>query len=497
MKSVHNDLKSQLLLIFLVSAIIMCTLTIGVSRLSYWLNLIANFPSVWLVSGLILLPVGLIISAVRYDATVTLLFCFITISYGGGVGPFEILLFVLLLVGLLQGKLVLSSLSRAPSLLIIIYCLIILHIISILLSTDRFTSVLFSFVYFGRVLFIIFVAMYIRNNDDLHHMLKGYYFSCILSLYIGLIIKWGGLPQTTEVYKVIGIENGRIIGFAGDPNVLGPFYIFPLLFSLMGRSTLFSYRPKILWDFVLITLPCVLAILLTASRAAIINLIIAIAIIVVYEIFNKRLNKQIVVTVATGILVALVIFPFGSKVTVFSSFDIQRLFDVDSNFYFDLERLSNQQAALNEILNYPLGVGAGMSVAYLAFKPHNTYLTTALEIGWVGLILMIVLLVSLHYYLFRMTNKSTLSVVCNKDTLIIIFACLAGYTANALFIDILTWRGFSLIVGIAWAFIIHDKFQYRTNIHNNLQKFNSSAKWMKKRNEKMNGRLATPKSLLT
>ena len=113
-------------------------------------------------------------------------------------------------------------------------------------------------------------------------------------------------------------------------------------------------------------------------------------------------------------------------------------------------RFYTQQLALKKIGVTPLGIGPGRSPKELGIAPHNVYLLTFIETGWIGGLTFTGFLFLTFYRslaLFRWNSPL-------RGDFFIVFVSLAGLLFQSFFIDSIHWRHFWLLLAMNWGLII-------------------------------------------
>lgn len=229
--------------------------------------------------------------------------------------------------------------------------------------------------------------------------------------------------------------------FFKDPNVLGPYLVPASVLFLEGAARRRGARTLL---FVLFAILCAAGALASASRAAWINLAIALAI---YGLLGSRRQKAVLAFAA--LIVGAAAIPLSAVLLDGGSLDALRLYSGRMQLQeYDSDRFTMATEAFELGLRYPAGVGPGEIATYLGMgagmDPHNTYVRIWAENGPVamGLFAVILLLMLAHALQERLAAGRW------DPALVCAFALLAGALVNASVVDTLHWRHFWVIFAV-------------------------------------------------
>lgn len=228
--------------------------------------------------------------------------------------------------------------------------------------------------------------------------------------------------------------------FFKDPNVLGPYLVPASVLFLEGAARRRGGRALL---FVLFAIVCAAGTLASASRAAWINLGIALAI---YGLLGSGRQKAVLAFAA--LIVAAAAIPLGAVLDGGGSDALQLYSGRMQLQEYDSDRFTVAAEAFELGLRYPAGVGPGEIATYLGagagMDPHNTYVRIWAENGPVamGLFAVILLLMLAHALQERLAaGRWDAALVCA-------LALLAGALVNASVVDTLHWRHFWVIFAV-------------------------------------------------
>jgi O-Antigen ligase len=240
------------------------------------------------------------------------------------------------------------------------------------------------------------------------------------------------------------LDNDRVSATFKDPNVYGPFLVFPLLMLVIGALT-----RRVTVGTLLAMAFLMGGLFLSFSRGAWIHFAISglIAVALVYAATPDPLMRARIVMIGLCALVGVMLL-----VIAMSSIDSIREmllvraraiqpYDVGSGGRFSLQEL-----ALSAILDHPFGMGPiGFGLVY-GGQQHNVYMQCFLVYGWLGgimyaVLVLLTLVVGLRNVLVRAPWQGYL---------IAAFAAFVGEAFEGLIVDTDHWRHFFLVVGLVW-----------------------------------------------
>jgi hypothetical protein len=249
---------------------------------------------------------------------------------------------------------------------------------------------------------------------------------------------------------MVGDSFGRAKGPFKDPNVLGPFLV-PVAMHLVSR--ILRSRGSVLLVQATMFLIVAFGLLLSFSRGAWINFAFSFGIYMMLSIATAPTLKEKVRLV--GLIVVL---SFTASVcltwAVNNTAAGQRFADRAILFKsYDLEtggRFDTQYRVLHEVGIRPLGVGPGMSTPEFGMEPHNVYLHTAIEGGWLAAVAFYLFLLLI---LFRGITRVGFRWELQGD-LHVLLATLSGTLFQSLFIDSTHWRHLWVLLAVVFALTI-------------------------------------------
>jgi hypothetical protein len=237
---------------------------------------------------------------------------------------------------------------------------------------------------------------------------------------------------------------GRALGAFKDPNVYGPFLIWPALIVIERMMT---KRIRLIDLAVLGML--LFGLLLSFSRGAWFHFAVSCALMLGFSMLvaqSNGLRLRIATLTAAGVVVLAVLLLILLSIPSIGGFFFERAqllqqYDVGQGGRFVL-----QQKALVHILEFPFGMGPEEFGRIYTLQPHNVYLQVFMVSGWTGGLSYILLLLSTLWIGFRSVFVRTPW----QTYTIVTFAVFFGEIAEGFVIDTDHWRHFYLLLGMVW-----------------------------------------------
>lgn len=342
--------------------------------------------------------------------------------------PMDFLFVIVLIIGL---SLKLLKLPRYNDIVLgCIYILIIANIISFFFVSSTIVAFRYFLITIYLILsFLFFIAFsFTYKKDGLKVLFSGYIFSATISACVGILGYLSLIPTFDQIVKF-----GRVTGFFKDPNVFGPFMVPVILYSLLQ---ILSSDKKLRWYFIFLT--CTIANILSYSRAAWINLVLSISILLFFKYFRNPNVKQIFRLIPLLIVFSIGIYKFITIPEVSSM--LEKRFAIHA---YDADRFNTQDRALIDIVKFPFGIGPGQTELFLNYATHNGYLRVWLENGHAGFLSFLLLIVFSVFTSFRKALSKY-----NTELYILAFSSLCGILVNGFVIDIVHWRHFWFLLAL-------------------------------------------------
>ncbi len=281
-------------------------------------------------------------------------------------------------------------------------------------------------------------------------ILNGYAIAALLAATAGLIGYFGMLPGAYDLFT----KYARASGTFKDPNVFGPFLIAPLLYILHRMLHTSAMRIMPLAGAAIVL---GLAILLSFSRGAWVNLALSIAIfgyLAYVTAPTNRLRVKLIGATLAGLVAGIVVLGAAMQFDKASELLTQRATLTQGYDEGPEGRFGGQAKARQLILENPFGIGAQQFAPYFhAEEPHNVYLAMFLNAGWLGglIFMMMVLLTTL--YGFRHAFRRT----ATQPLFLVVYACFVAHVAEGVLIDLDHWRHFHVLMALIWGLMLGDR----------------------------------------
>ena len=269
----------------------------------------------------------------------------------------------------------------------------------------------------------------------------------ILAALVATAAGYAGFFHLVPGYDFL-LESDRVRATFKDPNVYGPFLVFPLLLLVID---MLRRRASVVGFAVLAAL--LGGLLLSFSRGAWLHFAVsaAVAFMVLLAVTpDARLRARIALfgVIAVIAVAALV----GAMLSIDSIHDmfIERAkaiqpYDVGPGGRFWL-----QQLALNAILDNPNGMGPFEFARVFGLQQHNVYLQAFLVYGWLGgaaYLTLIAVTLAVGLCTVRMPTAW-------QPYLIAAYATFVGEAVEGMIVDTDHWRHFFLMLGLVWGLTV-------------------------------------------
>lgn len=274
-------------------------------------------------------------------------------------------------------------------------------------------------------------------------LLVGY----VVAALINSVVTIGTMLGVIPLDSVVLYAGKRATGFFKDPNVLGPFLIPPILYALTRIPESIGFH-RVVWSTVAAI--NMFGVIITFSRAAWLNLGIAVAIFSVMDLLTLRRRSDlrsrfigVLVIIAIGVLA---ISFFAKTESAYTTLVSRLGFQA-----YDQGRFGTQRQALLEGIERPfsVGIGPGQTGAVYGRGAHSLYVRVIAEHGYLGLVSLVAFILATIWLALKRV------IVGGEQRRFYIFAlaALLGVLANSAFIDTIHWRHFWLLLAMPWVSI--------------------------------------------
>jgi O-Antigen ligase len=371
--------------------------------------------------------------AVMFVTTLTSSIAFVQPS------PHDALLVVLALAALIAG-------ARFERLLLVPFLLLLVFNVAGLMSLINVVGQDQTVLFASISVYLALAAMVwacVLAQDTLRRltvMRIAYTISAVISALLGAAGYFHLFPHAFELFT----DYGRAMAAFKDPNVYGPFLIWPALFAL---DRMVAQRVRFIDAMVLAIL--VFGLLLSFSRGAWFNFAAAGLLVVALNFLTaptRRQRLRILVLSGAGVA-AMVLF----VVFLLSFHSIDRMFDIRAHLIQSYDvgqggRFHLQELALGDVLKYPNGMGPFGFATVHGLQQHNVYLQAFLVYGWTGAMAYLLLL----FATFTVGLRNAFVRTPWQPYAITAFAAFIGTALEGFVIDTDHWRHFFLLLGIIW-----------------------------------------------
>lgn len=323
--------------------------------------------------------------------------------------------------------------------------------------------------YFGTTAYMgsaaIMFACLFSDGDlvRLRALHRAYLIAAVFATIAGCIGFFHLIPHS-DIFLFLSDDglSARVKATFKDPNVYGPFLIFPLLMLLLRMLT-----EKLTLLSVALSLLMLTGLLLSFSRGAWIHFMLSAAVAIAVAFLsapNTRVRTRIaglmlLSAIALAIFVAILL-SIGSIHDMF----LERAKPLQP---YDIAgsggRFALQELALGDILEHPNGMGpfqfANASIG--GGQQHNVYMQTFLVDGWLGGATYMTLVLLTLFIGFRNAFLRTPW----QLYLIAAFGAYVGEIGEEIIIDTDHWRHFFLLLGLIWGLSVANINYRRMQFH--------------------------------
>lgn len=283
-------------------------------------------------------------------------------------------------------------------------------------------------------------------SDETHRRmelaLRAYTASCVFSASLG-ILGYLGLIGNEDLFS----KYGRASGTFQDPNVFGSFLTLGALYPMHALLTGTARRPFLC---VLATLVVLAGIFLSFSRGSWGGTVVAVVVMVgaLYATSRSRALRRRIVTLG------LVTVGFGAVALagLLSIDSVAQTFQTRAAVTQDYDegetgRFGNQIRGMGMLLEEPFGFGPLRWRQIFNLEPHNSYIGSFANGGWVAGTVFIALVAATTFVGVRLMLRPS----PYRAYAQIVFPALLMFFLQALQIDVEKWRHVYMMLGMIWA----------------------------------------------
>ncbi len=290
---------------------------------------------------------------------------------------------------------------------------------------------------------LIFACLFADGDTTrLRVLRRGYILAALIATAAGYIGFFHLLPGSG-----IFLSNDRVSATFKDPNVYGPFLIFPLLL-LIAEMT----RKVKLLDLVVAAL-LFGGLLLSFSRGAWIHFalsaVVALVLLLATAPDGRTRGRILILGALAAFAIVLFVAALMSIDAVHDMF-VERAKAIQPYDVGPGGRFWEQSQALGAILEHPNGMGPFEFARVFGVQQHNVYMQGFLVYGWLGgaaylTIVAVTLVIGLSAIRTATPWQSYLVIAC---------ATFAGEAFEGFIVDTDHWRHFFLVLGLIWGLTI-------------------------------------------
>lgn len=298
-----------------------------------------------------------------------------------------------------------------------------------------------------------FAAVASDGPDRLDAIVSAWVWTGLATAALGML---GYVGLTGELF----VRYGRATGGFQDPNVFGPFLVFPFLI-LMRRALTRRLGGALLSGALALFLAA--AIFLSFSRSAWgMTVITAVFLgVVLFAMERRPLERaRYIGLAAVGAICISVLIAGALSLPAVSKLFAQRAQIIQTYDGGHLGRFERYGIGFNMMIDSPLGIGPMEFGKIFREDEHDIWLKALTSYGWLGfgalLTLVIWTLVAAFPLVFRTGPAQPVAQAA--------YAVFAGHFLIATVIDIDHWRHVYLLFGVLWAMIALDRRQAQNRL---------------------------------
>jgi hypothetical protein len=295
-------------------------------------------------------------------------------------------------------------------------------------------------VYLG-VAALVFACLLAKNTKSrLATISSAYVLTAVIAALCGVAGYFSLFPGAYDQLTFLG----RAQGLFKDPNVYGPFLIWPALIVLERMIARHIGLKDILFVGIIL-----LGLLLSFSRGAWFHLAVSGTVMLALIFLTAPTPKsrmRIFALAAVGIATLAILVVVLLNVDSIGGMFRDRAHLLNSYDVGDGGRFRLQELGLDALFEFPNGLGPFEFARIHGLQQHNVYLQAFIVYGWVGGMTYILLLLSTLWVGFRTALIRTPW----QPYVITAFAAFVGEVAEGFVIDTDHWRHFFLLLGVIW-----------------------------------------------
>jgi O-antigen ligase len=398
-----------------------------------------------LIGGAAAALAALALTLARYDLAVGLGFLLLGIARVEP-SPSDALLAVAIAVAVAGGQ---FDLRRLPgAVLALLGILLAISLLSAIDAVDLGEALRFLLITTYLIAFAVWLATYLTTQARMRLVIGAYVIgaaACSAAAVTALVV---ALPGHEELLR----DGVRAEGLFKDPNVFGPFLV-PAALILLEEALcprLLGMRRGVI---ALLFFVVALGVVLSYSRAAWLNLAVALGVMLV--VLAQRRGNARRATAAVAVVLAGVAMA-GTLIVATGSTALLR--ERARPQAYDAERFQAQRQGVLLAERHPLGIGPGQVEVEGAVASHSIYVRVLAEQGIPGLATLVALLggTLLLAGANALGGRHALGVGSAA-----LLGAWCGLLANSAFVDTLHWRHLWLVAALIWVAALGGRRDHR------------------------------------
>jgi hypothetical protein len=265
----------------------------------------------------------------------------------------------------------------------------------------------------------------------------------ILAALIATAAGYVGFFHLIPNYQIF-LDNDRVSATFKDPNVYGPFLVYPLLLLIIGLIT-----NGIRLTGLLMVVALLGGLLLSFSRGAWMHFLLS-AVVAVGLLFavtpEPRMRNRIIIFAIGAALAAVLLVVALTSIDSVRDMLLERAKAIQPYDVGPGGRFWYQQLAIGQILDHPNGLGPFEFNRIFGGQQHDVYMQGFLVYGWLGgAAYFTLVLVTLAIGI-----RSVLVATPWQYYLIAAYGAFVGEAGEGFIVDTDHWRHFFLLLGLIW-----------------------------------------------
>lgn len=351
--------------------------------------------------------------------------------------PHEVLLAAMIGLWALTGM----RMTRVTATLLL---LIVLFVIGGMLSMTQMEDLRDAPTYLAVSFFLgmtaVFYATLLYARPDFYPvMATGWIFGALGTGLLGIVGYFGLAGDNFTVF-------GRASGAFKDPNVYGPYLVFPAAFLFYRLMTGNPLRMPLQVGALLVI---VFALFLSFSRGAwgllVFSLVATVAVLFIRSPSPTYRLRLMAMSIA-AVLVAVACVAIALQIPA-----VQELFEIRAQLVQSYDgarmgRFARYGVGFLTAMENPLGLGI-LEFGYIFGEdPHNIWLKTLVDYSWLGFAAFLTLTVTTLVGGFRIILRERPW----QPYLFVAYVCFVGHILLGTIIDLNHWRHFYILLGMIW-----------------------------------------------